>query len=213
MAEGTGRREQHKQQTRAALQSAADRLFAEHGYQNTTVRDISDAAGVTERTFFRYFGAKEELALASVSSWLEPIGAAIRTRPTDEDTITAVRHVVIATEAAMKASEGATLLTLYADRVPAEFVRPGETRQLRLRLLALETSLAPVLRERLLLDRVPDDELLDYRSTALARTCVALVRNALLHDLALRKSGAADRPTLSQLLEVTFTDLRRAWRP
>ena len=58
-----GRREAHKQATRQALQQAADRLFAEHGYGATTVRDIAEAAGVTERTFFRYFTGKEELII------------------------------------------------------------------------------------------------------------------------------------------------------
>ncbi|HEY5137397.1 MAG TPA: TetR family transcriptional regulator [Candidatus Nanopelagicales bacterium] len=213
MTEPTGRREQHKRVTRAALHEAAQRLFAERGYQQTTVRDIAEAAGVTERTFFRYFGAKEELVLASAGDWLGPVSAAIRARPDDEDAVTAVQRVVLATEALMRASDGPTLLSLYADRVPAEFVRADGPREMRMRLLVLETALAPAIRERLLRDGVPDDDLLTFRSEALARTCVALVRTALLHDLALRRSGAADRPTLNELLDATFTDLHRSWRP
>ena len=76
-----------------------------------------------------------------------------------------------------------------------------------------QTALAPAIRERLLRDGVSDDDLLTFRSEALARTCVALVRTALLHDLALRRSGAADGPTLSELLDAAFTDLHRSWRP
>lgn len=213
MTEPEGRRAQHKRATRAALEDAARRLFAERGYQGTTVRDIAEAAGVTERTFFRYFGAKEELVLASAGDWLGPVGAAIRARPADEDAVTAVTAVVLATEALMRASEGPTLLSLYADRVPAEFVRGDTARELRTRLLALETALAPALRERLLRDGVPDDELLGFRSEALARTCVALVRSALLHDLALRRADVADRPSLHDLLAAAFADLHRGWRP
>jgi AcrR family transcriptional regulator len=207
-----GRREENKRATRAALQEAAQRLFAERGYQHTTVRDIAEAAGVTERTFFRYFGAKEELVLASAGDWLEPVSAAIRARPSSEDAVTAVQRVVLATEALMRASDGPTLLSLYADRVPAEFVRADSPRELRMRLLVLETALAPAIRERLLNDGV-DDDLLTFRSEALARTCVALVRTALLHDLALRRSGVDERPTLAELLDAAFTDLRRGWRP
>jgi AcrR family transcriptional regulator len=210
---GGTRRDQHKKQTRAALQAAADRLFAERGYDQTTVRDIALEAGVTERTFFRYFSAKEELAIPSVAAWLEPAAEAIRARPADEDTVTAVRRVILATEAAMRASDGPTVLTLYADRMPAEVLGRRDPRQIRMRLLVLETALAPAIRERLLLDGYPDDHLLAFRSAALARTFVALVRSALLHDLALRRAGAVDRPPLSALLDAAITDLHGGWRP
>jgi len=66
----TGRREANKRATRQALQQAADRLFAEQGYAQTTVRDIAEAAGVTERTFFLYFGGKEELIIDDALDWL-----------------------------------------------------------------------------------------------------------------------------------------------
>ena len=45
--------------TRARLQREALRLFAERGYDETTVADIAAAAGVTQMTFFRHFPAKE----------------------------------------------------------------------------------------------------------------------------------------------------------
>ena len=70
VTEVIGRREANKRATRSALQDAASRLFAEHGFGGTTVRDIADAAGVTERTFFRYFAGKEELMLDDILEWL-----------------------------------------------------------------------------------------------------------------------------------------------
>src|SRR6187200_1968009 len=42
--------------TRAALE-----LFAERGFAQTTAGDIAERAGVTERTFFRYFTDKREV--------------------------------------------------------------------------------------------------------------------------------------------------------
>jgi AcrR family transcriptional regulator len=45
--------------TRARLQKEALRLFADHGYDETTIADIAAAAGVTPMTFFRHFPAKE----------------------------------------------------------------------------------------------------------------------------------------------------------
>ena len=62
-AEPVGRREANKRATREALSRAAQTLFTEQGFAATTVRDIADAAGVTERTFFRYFESKEDFGL------------------------------------------------------------------------------------------------------------------------------------------------------
>lgn len=47
--------------TRQALRDAAAELFAERGYDRTTVRDIALRAGVNQALLFRYFGSKEAL--------------------------------------------------------------------------------------------------------------------------------------------------------
>jgi len=57
----TGLREEHKRSTRRALEDAALRLFASDGYEATSAGAIAQAAGVTERTFFRYFATKDEV--------------------------------------------------------------------------------------------------------------------------------------------------------
>lgn len=46
---------------RSRLQNAALALFREHGYDHTTAAEIAARAGVTERTFFRYFADKREV--------------------------------------------------------------------------------------------------------------------------------------------------------
>ena len=90
------RREASKQATRTAVLEAAQRLFALHGYENTTVRAIADAAGVTERTFYRYFDGKEGLLAEEAIDWTEKLCDAIRTRPPEEGPYLAVQHAMIA---------------------------------------------------------------------------------------------------------------------
>jgi AcrR family transcriptional regulator len=46
---------------RGRLEQAAMALYAEHGFEQTTVADIAEQAGLTERTFFRYFDDKREV--------------------------------------------------------------------------------------------------------------------------------------------------------
>lgn len=47
--------------TKEALLDAARRMFAERGFDRTTVRDIAKLAGVNQALLFRYFGSKEKL--------------------------------------------------------------------------------------------------------------------------------------------------------
>jgi AcrR family transcriptional regulator len=47
--------------TRAAILNAAQKLFAEHGHERTTVRDIAAKASVDPALVIRYFGSKDEL--------------------------------------------------------------------------------------------------------------------------------------------------------
>ena len=47
--------------TRAQILAAAQALFAEHGYQNTTIRDVAARASIDPAMVIRYFQSKDEL--------------------------------------------------------------------------------------------------------------------------------------------------------
>lgn len=62
------------------LMGAAIELFDERGYDATTVAEIAERAGLTKRTFFRYFSDKREVLFSGANElqrlWLEGIAAA-----------------------------------------------------------------------------------------------------------------------------------------
>src|SRR5262249_14549743 len=57
--------------TRAALLDAAQKLFAEHGHDRTTVREIAAKASVDPALVIRYFGSKDELFVRAAAFDLE----------------------------------------------------------------------------------------------------------------------------------------------
>jgi AcrR family transcriptional regulator len=59
-------RQRKKTATRDRIHAAAQQLFRERGYDATTVEQIAAAAGVSHMTFFRYFPAKEDVALSDI---------------------------------------------------------------------------------------------------------------------------------------------------
>ncbi len=64
LAEGAGRRERRKAETRARLLAAARALFIERGYHATRPQDIAAAADVATGTFYVHFADKREAFLA-----------------------------------------------------------------------------------------------------------------------------------------------------
>ncbi|MET8749133.1 TetR/AcrR family transcriptional regulator [Streptomyces sp. NPDC059104] len=94
-APATGLRERKKRRTRDALLRAALLLFVSQGYDRTTVDEITDAVEVSQRTFFRYFANKEEVAFAVQDLVESHFVAALRARPASEGPVEAMRGAVL----------------------------------------------------------------------------------------------------------------------
>ncbi|MET0419376.1 MAG: TetR family transcriptional regulator [Actinoplanes sp.] len=63
------------------LREAAMRLYVERGFEQTTVAEIAQSAGVTARTFFRYFTDKREVLFAGSAEFQRRMVRAVETAP------------------------------------------------------------------------------------------------------------------------------------
>lgn len=118
------RREEHKRVTRAALEEAALALFARDGYEQTTVEEIAAEAGVSVRTFFRYFSGKRHVLFGDVAfERITRLRRLLAARPAGEDPLDSVRAVLEA----------------------SDFTDPQELEQIRLRMRLMidQPSLVP----------------------------------------------------------------------
>jgi TetR/AcrR family fatty acid metabolism transcriptional regulator len=62
-----------KENTRARIINSAKRLFADQGYQKTTILDISKQAGLSEAALYEYFQGKEDLLLTIPGLWVSEL--------------------------------------------------------------------------------------------------------------------------------------------
>jgi AcrR family transcriptional regulator len=72
------------------LAQAAFALFEERGFEATTVADIAARAGLTKRTFFRYFGDKREVLFAGATELEAHFVEAVATAPADHGPLDAI---------------------------------------------------------------------------------------------------------------------------
>jgi AcrR family transcriptional regulator len=75
---------------RGRLEKAAMELFQERGYENTTVEEIAARAGLTERTFFRYFADKREVLFSGSKELEKGIVDRIESAPEEAGPLDAV---------------------------------------------------------------------------------------------------------------------------
>lgn len=82
--------------SRGRLHEAALELYAERGFESTTVAEIAQRAGVTERTYFRHFGDKREVLFAAGEALQEALTSTVAALPA---TVTPLEAVVAGLEA------------------------------------------------------------------------------------------------------------------
>src|ERR1700712_2455731 len=96
-ASGTIRRGRPPGTSARELELVALRLFAEKGFDDTTVDEIAAGAGVSRRTFFRYFDTKANVLWSEFDSEVDVIRGLLADTSADLPVMQAVRQAVLET--------------------------------------------------------------------------------------------------------------------
>ena len=138
MEQATGLRERKKQATREALVRAGMELFIERGYDQTTLAEIAEAAGVSTRTIFAYFPSKEDILFSELDELKDALARAIAERPEGQDALEVVREFILSSQQTEKNELGAQLhFCITSD--------PTLRSHLRARIAQLEDVIAPAI--------------------------------------------------------------------
>ena len=129
--------------SRGRLEQAAFALYGEHGFDETTVAEIAERAGLTERTFFRHFADKRDVLFSGAGALQDLFVDTVRNAPTLASPIDAAMLALDATGALFHdRREGArqrhAIISASAELRERELIK----------LASLSTAVAGALRER-----------------------------------------------------------------
>jgi len=128
---------------RGRLEQAALALYAERGFEQTTVAEIAKRAGLTERTFFRYFADKREVLFWGAGSLQEFLVGTLASAP---DSAAPIDAVAAALEAAGALLQERREFSLKRQAVIA--ANTGLHERELIKLASLASAMAETLRRR-----------------------------------------------------------------
>ncbi|EHY90143.1 TetR/AcrR family transcriptional regulator [Saccharomonospora azurea] len=197
-------RERKKRQTRENISRHASRLFMQRGFDNVTIAEIADAAGVSKMTVTNYFPRKEDLAWALNERFADMPANAVRARRPGESALAAVRAAYLTQVAERDPMAG------FAGREFAQMVADSPVLVSRLRHFHdyRQASLRDTLAEET--DAAPDDVL----HKVVAATLTSLLRVLFDDTVRLILDGLeldAVAEQLSRDAEIAFDALEPAF--
>ena len=129
--------------SRGRLAQAALELFGERGFDNTTVAEIAERAGLTERTFFRHFADKREVLFSGSAALQELLVDSVTNAPERVRPIDAVATALEAAGALLQERAEFARQRQHVIAANAEL----QEREL-IKLAALASAIADALRRR-----------------------------------------------------------------
>ncbi|MGW8764308.1 TetR family transcriptional regulator [Streptomyces sp. NPDC055815] len=158
-------RDRTRQAMRAEVSAVAFRLFAEQGFDKTTVDQIAAEAGLSRATFFRYFGTKEDVVLSDLDGLGHDVARRLTERPEDERPWDSLRRAFdVLTEFNADEPEKTLAYVRMLDETPSLKARRWEKQQ------AWQDLLVPEVSRRLGIDPAAVD---DPRARALVASALA----------------------------------------
>ncbi len=185
---GMGRWEPNAQ---GRLVQAALLLYVERGFEQTTVAEIAKLAGLTERTFFRYFADKREVLFWGAGALQELLVSTVATAPESEAPIATIRSAIEAAGATFQERREGSLLRQSVISLNTEL----QEREL-IKLASLAGAMAQGLRQR----GVPEPG-----ASLSAEAGIAVLKIAFE-----RWVNAMGEPDLPQLIRDTFDEFKAA---
>jgi AcrR family transcriptional regulator len=88
----TGLRERRKQQTRRSISDIATAMFADRGFDQVTIAQVADAAGVSKMTVTNYFPRKEDLVFDRAAAVISHLAEVVTGRRPGESMLAAIRR-------------------------------------------------------------------------------------------------------------------------
>jgi AcrR family transcriptional regulator len=188
-------RQRKKTATRDRIRANALRLFGEQGYDATTVEQIAAAAGVSHMTFFRYFPAKEDVALSD--SYDPLIASHIAQTPAAWPLVERIRAVLVQGLRQVYDTDRETLL--------AQNKLIVSTPALRERLWAHQIATQELILRAL--DADAHDPQAGFRARVTVAACLAAATTAILAWV--ENDGNPEAPELPDLIDQAFDALTR----
>ncbi len=167
-----------RQAAMTEIYDTAVRLFTEHGFEGTTIDQIAREVGISRRSFFRYFGTKEDIVCGDLESMGRDLAAALEAQPAGSSPWQALRETFVTTYPAHEPPQALTVYRLMRE-TPSLRARHLEKR------LRWQDRLVPLVAARL--GGGPGAAL---RATALVSSAIACTDAAL--DAWLAAGGDAD---------------------
>ncbi|WP_280399204.1 TetR family transcriptional regulator [Nocardia carnea] len=177
-----GLRERTRRAVRAELTEVAIALFARQGFEATTVDEIARAAGMTKRSFFRYFPSKEEAVFGGIDTTGEKVVAELAARPAGEDPWDSLQHVLRNWQEEIHAGEQVLAVLRLVEATPALAGR------LHQRRAEWRQRVSDAVRQR------PGAGIDSFTADLLTNTAVAVLDT--VSSAWLRSDGTADRSAL-----------------
>ncbi len=175
--------------SRGRLEQAALALFGERGYDNTTVAEIAERAGVTERTFFRHYADKREVLFAGAVLLKEALVNGITNAP---DSASPIEVVVLAFEGTGEFFDGRRESARRRQAIVESSLELQERELIKMSTLAL--AIADALRQR---------GVTDPTASLAADTGITIFRAAFASWV-----RTSEGPTLAEVIRVSLEELR-----